>query len=618
MHLFFREIEAVNFLSFEKLCVKPQTGITIIDGWNDDAQTSNGSGKTSIFESIAWCLYGVCSKRLQQSEIIRNGETSTSVVVKLEDKQGRLITIKRTLNPNSLVVTDHMGDWETDSQRTTQARLNKYLGYNYDTFSRTVYFPQTDTDRFLTLAPEERKDLLFRLQNLDQFDDLKDIVANDLNECDKQIELMTTRMTSLLTQAKDYHDQLKLYKEKSNNFVHERNKELGELDNEIDSIEHQLNAKMAERRALEVLKDDAAPHIVERNELLKKLEDIQDLYPARASLKEKQKALIDDIQRYEGQLSSINADGSPCPYCTKPLDEVFAEAKAKEVNLVVVGKKKSLKALKVNLVKIEKVIVEMKPQLTKQADTLKETIQDIQNRDNNLDEVIKFMGMMQERRIEKQKYRGRLMAKANEYAELVKDIKERLRNGVAECEKLDKNINDTIEERQVLFDLKTVFGPHGLKSVILEGLITELNQTVREYMSILYDHAIDIIFRIVEKQSAKTIRQKLEVVCMVNGQEWTLNALSGGEKRKAVLAADMALSQIIAKRSGHSFNIMMLDEVTSDLDSYSRARFYELLQGFSADKAIYLVEHAFDRHSIKDVDVLMVQKSQGISRIKEA
>ena len=62
MNIYFKRVHLVNFLSFgDSEIVLNDNGYTLVKGENnniDDLATSNGSGKSSIWEAIAWALTG--------------------------------------------------------------------------------------------------------------------------------------------------------------------------------------------------------------------------------------------------------------------------------------------------------------------------------------------------------------------------------------------------------------------------------------------------------------------------------------------------------------------------------------------------------------------------------
>lgn len=52
----------------------------------------------------------------------------------------------------------------------------------------------------------------------------------------------------------------------------------------------------------------------------------------------------------------------------------------------------------------------------------------------------------------------------------------------------------------------------------------------------------------------------------------SLSQLSGGQWRRASLALELAFAELARQRSRFSCNLLVLDEVLSQLDSYGRAR----------------------------------------------
>lgn len=78
MNIKFKEIEIKNFRSIQKAIVKlDEQGIVVVKGINEyeDKASSNGSGKSSIFEAIIYCIFEETStgERDVANRIINDG-----------------------------------------------------------------------------------------------------------------------------------------------------------------------------------------------------------------------------------------------------------------------------------------------------------------------------------------------------------------------------------------------------------------------------------------------------------------------------------------------------------------------------------------------------------------
>ena len=67
-------VEIRNLLSFEDATLQfEDNGLVLLEGWNFDDGRANGAGKTAIFNSVCFALYGKVPREISISEILRDG-----------------------------------------------------------------------------------------------------------------------------------------------------------------------------------------------------------------------------------------------------------------------------------------------------------------------------------------------------------------------------------------------------------------------------------------------------------------------------------------------------------------------------------------------------------------
>ena len=86
MNIKFNKINIQNFLSIGEASIDfSNNGYTLVKGFNnnkDDLATSNGSGKSSLFEAICWCLTGETIRGIKSD--ISNINTDDGAYVELD------------------------------------------------------------------------------------------------------------------------------------------------------------------------------------------------------------------------------------------------------------------------------------------------------------------------------------------------------------------------------------------------------------------------------------------------------------------------------------------------------------------------------------------------------
>lgn len=154
-------IELENFRSFRgkhSFMLPEAPGLYLITGKNEIEPRlgSNGVGKSTLLDSLYWCLYGRTTRGLKAGDVISWDETSCRVSVELAVTDS-VALIKRTQNPNSLTL---------NSKPVSQEELQKYLRLGPEAFTYAVLLPQFG-ESFFDLPPAAKLTLFSQIMELD-------------------------------------------------------------------------------------------------------------------------------------------------------------------------------------------------------------------------------------------------------------------------------------------------------------------------------------------------------------------------------------------------------------------------------------------------------------------
>jgi DNA repair exonuclease SbcCD ATPase subunit len=147
----------------------------------------NASGKSSILDSLMFCLYDKTPRAFKGDHIMNNRKNSFECELTFEIND-EVFGIKRVGNrkKNGDVKVDVEFWKETgidrislngESRRDTNANIRTYVG-TYEDFIMTAFSGQTSNSLFIDKSHSERKDLLIQFMGLNIFDKLYDI-ANE-------------------------------------------------------------------------------------------------------------------------------------------------------------------------------------------------------------------------------------------------------------------------------------------------------------------------------------------------------------------------------------------------------------------------------------------------------
>jgi DNA repair exonuclease SbcCD ATPase subunit len=195
----------------------------------------NAQGKSSLFDSISFCLFDKCSRAYKAASVMNNRKqdfhcqldfTIDGVMYHIR-REGRTINKGR----NVKVDVDFWRDGDTGREslngterRDTNQIIETYVG-RYDDFVMTALSLQGNNALFIDKSQSERKDLLAQFMGLDMFDKLYETATNDIKDVNALIRnFKRTDFTTELAQKE--------------NDLNEKKVEYGELDSEKMELEN--------------------------------------------------------------------------------------------------------------------------------------------------------------------------------------------------------------------------------------------------------------------------------------------------------------------------------------------------------------------------------------------
>jgi exonuclease SbcC len=254
----------------------------------------NASGKSTLLDSIAYCIFDKCSRTSKAAQVMNS--TSDSFNCKLVfELNGLEYTIERTgfkqKYGNTKVNVDFYY-YDEDANKIslngkerndTNNNIRNVVG-NYEDFVLTALSMQNNNTGFIDMNQKDRKDLLAQFLDINIFEDLYNIANNEV----KEISILLKEY-----QKEDYHELLK--------------------NNQIDIKD--LNSKLKEakqvKQLIETTRNDLNNQIIEETKNLNKievLEDISDLEAQKKKIEDAKNQLL--ISSSEVKAKLINLENS--------------------------------------------------------------------------------------------------------------------------------------------------------------------------------------------------------------------------------------------------------------------------------------------------------------------
>ena len=279
--MYLRSVQLENYRKFEFAQTDFPDGIVGIIG-------SNGVGKSTLVEAIAWTLYGNEASRTTKEEIRRLTAKPTDVcraTLEFESAGSNFRVVRQikgeNLTGDASVIVD--GNVAARGIKAVKDYVEKTLGMDYKAFITSFYAPQKELNVLSDLQPYRRKELLVRMLGIENIDSALKSLRVDKKELEIKSELTSAHlkdMKSLKSEKKEKDKELnRLHKEVTQ--IKREHKEvsssLSNAEAELGSMRkryekhHQLNQQLQIKKTEE---STLASQLPEKNQEKERLSDL--------------------------------------------------------------------------------------------------------------------------------------------------------------------------------------------------------------------------------------------------------------------------------------------------------------------------------------------------------
>ncbi len=149
---------------------------------------------------------------------------------------------------------------------------------------------------------------------------------------------------------------------------------------------------------------------------------------------------------------------------------------------------------------------------------------------------------------------------------------------------------DQLAEERVLFEhLQFAFGKKGLQALIIETAIPELEEEANRLLSKMTDGRMSMHFDTQRDTRSHSTIETLDIKVADENGSRSYEMYSGGEAFRINLAIRIALSKLLARRSGAQLQTLIVDEGFGTQDSDGRQKLVEAINSIRYDFALILV-----------------------------
>ena len=168
-----------------------------------------------------------------------------------------------------------------------------------------------------------------------------------------------------------------------------------------------------------------------------------------------------------------------------------------------------------------------------------------------------------------------------------------LEEAIARCErlagevlKLRRRRGECVREQGLYQELALAFGRNGIQALIIEDAIPQLDSDANELLARLTDNRMSLRLELGEGRRVRGMGAPSEELRINIADEMGTRAyetFSGGEAFRINFALRIALSRLLARRSGAPLPVLFIDEGFGSQDSAGQQRLVEAIQSIRSD-----------------------------------
>lgn len=619
MKLQFSHLYLQNFMSFKEADLDLSSkGFALVVGENrnnSDGASSNGSGKSTIFEAIYWCLTGVTLRG--SKDVVNKSFESEGCYVKLDFyADDKIVELLRSKNhkkyKTNLLITVNGNDISAKGIRDSEKVFAQtFPELTSDLIGSVIILGQGLPNRFTGNTPSGRKQVLEQLTNSDfMIESLKYRILSREQELKSEYTNKSLEASNLSGQIQVINSQindLNLKKMNSNkdSLIVMFNSKKAELDNLSNSINSTLNIISDSKSQL----SDIYSKIADKKEAISSLQSYKSI-----DVQNVEKKYNPSVIEVNSEISSLTAYISKaesikdiCPTCGQKLVGVEKIDCSNEKHKLVLAKEnktrinteKQNEILEVNSKYESKILEE-----TRELNNYKTAYNDLDVGTKRLENQL-LVDQNKEKQLKSEVESIDLQIKAIDLVDYDSQI-ESLKNKLSELNDSlmynNKELED-IASHQIVIQKFQTFIKRDFRGYLLEQYISFLNSTAKKYCSSLFNSSDINIYLDGNNLSIDYSNKEYE-------------SLSGGEKQKVDVLIQLSIREMLRSSLNFSSNILVLDEITDNLDAEGCQKLIDFISTSLYDvDSIYLISHRKDLDIPYDYVLNVIKNESGISEL---
>lgn len=546
----------------------------------------NGSGKTTIFSAMSWCLFGKTLKgdtEVEPWEWTRTSSYDGTYVSLSWDYKGTVYRVRRTRTKLEFSGT------QQKHKNEIQKEIEKSIGYSFTLFRNTILFGQ-GLSRIINEPNSEKKKI---------FEEAFEVsfIQDALQKAHQEKEAYKTSLSAgmakrlVLTESKGQYE-INLNNLRNSLAKFERLKEA--KIKQINSSIKKLKASIIEKdnpEQLEEKRTKLATYRVEAEELvgfMARLEAMEDKAFRLKMELETEKGNVDDItKRIRDLRETYLHTPKKCPTCSQPLNQIRVRTEKQRIMELIAQERAKLKAKAGKVPGIEKELkaITLKIKSRNSKSYRRNTINhQINLLEKEIGGIISRIAQQEGIKLNIARLRKeREKAQAEEFTVDLGKAEKMIRISNQKIRKNEAQIKE-IEKRMGLVDwvISDPLSNKGIKAYIFHTMLQKVNKALLKYAKYT---GFNIEFNI----NLDSYHKDFEAHIYKQNHKISYKSLSGGQAQLVNVCIAMAMHDVIA--SARPCNILIMDEVFESLDDENIGIVSELIIQKSKLVSLHLISH---------------------------
>lgn len=594
-------------------------GFTIVSGVNnckDDNAQNNGSGKSSMLNSI---VFAICGETIQGiSKNLVNINTNTGLMVDLFfQADGINYEILRTKEHHkygtSLKLFGNGSDVSGKGIRDTEKIISERLpDLTSELLGSVIIIGQGMPQKFTGNTPSGRKEVLEKLSKSDfMIEDIKSRLSARKNTLTSEIRDFDMKINELQGKLSVYNKNLEMYNQQLCKLVVPDQSKIEEAEVKRAKAREKLDALNAEAHNI----TDELYSVREEQSSIREGQfaqerDVEKEYSDRiSSTQEKKYALQAKIKSLSDEIHRLDSVVDICPTCGQKLPDVHKVDTSE--------KKDELSKLQDNLNSIcEEISSCVRERDEKKSSVVSKYAHLLVGAKNRENELNTRLGGVKNTIVDYQKeeaYQIGVVTELKSAQASYEKRKEELNEQITSTKNFIEKINDDL--------LYNNMGRDDANSR-LDAVNKMLTIATRDFRGVLLTNVVAFINNRAKSYCMDIFNTDKILICLEgNNLNVTYNDkmyenLSGGEQKKVDIILQLSIRDMLCQFSSFSSNILVLDETFEALDYVGCQKVIDVITKRLSDiESVFIITHRSNLSLPADNTITIIKDESGVSNL---